>query len=92
MIAALLPLPPKATLAMREHQGHSTESVEGENAGENNNNVMDDYEQHFGPMDEARYESAEWWRRLNRWMSVVGILLIAAVVSETLPQMVMSTD
>ncbi|KAL2020265.1 hypothetical protein VTK56DRAFT_8589 [Thermocarpiscus australiensis] len=32
-------------------------------------------------VDEARYESARWWRNLNRLMSVVGLLIIGAVVA-----------
>jgi len=32
-------------------------------------------------VDETRYESARWWRNLNRVMSVVGLLIIGAVVA-----------
>lgn len=32
-------------------------------------------------MDGARYENARWWRNLNRGMSLLGILILAAVVS-----------
>lgn len=32
-------------------------------------------------IDEARYHSARWWRNLNRGMSVVGILVIGAVIA-----------
>jgi hypothetical protein len=32
------------------------------------------------PIDEAKYENARWWRNLNRIMSVIGALLIAAIV------------
>lgn len=31
--------------------------------------------------DEARYQSACWWRKLNRIFSVVGLLVIAAVIA-----------
>ena len=40
-----------------------------------------DLEKQLGPIDEARYENARWWRNINRILSVVGILLIAAIVS-----------
>ena len=74
MIAALLPLPPAPFLNMQERD-HSTSNLDS------TNDVPNDYARQFGPMDEARYESAKWWRRLNRWMSLVGVLVIAVVVS-----------
>jgi hypothetical protein len=73
MIAALLPLPLSPVLNMRERD-ISTSNLDSSNDPSN------DYIRHFGPMDEARYESAKWWRRLNRWMSLVGLLIIVAIV------------
>jgi hypothetical protein len=73
MIAALLPLPPSPMRGMRERDS-STSNLDS------SNDVPNDYVRQFGPMDEARYESAKWWRRLNRWMSIVGLLIIIAVV------------
>jgi hypothetical protein len=32
-------------------------------------------------LDETRYESARWWRNLNRVMSVVGLLIIGAIIA-----------
>jgi len=32
-------------------------------------------------IDETRYESARWWRNLNRVMSIVGLLIIGAIVA-----------
>lgn len=74
MIAALLPLPPRPVQEMEERDNSTS------NLGLSNDN-FNDYERQFGPMDEARYESARWWRRLNRWMSLVGALIVAAIVS-----------
>lgn len=74
MIAAFLPLPLNPKLDMEERD-NSTSNLDS------SNNVPNDYARQFGPMDEARYESAKWWRYLNRWMSAVGILIIAVVVS-----------
>ena len=34
-----------------------------------------------GAIDENRYENARWWRNVNRIMSLVGLLIIAAIVS-----------
>ncbi|KAL8744646.1 MAG: hypothetical protein Q9190_003129 [Brigantiaea leucoxantha] len=44
-------------------------------------NISTDLEKRFSVVDEARHENARWWRNLNRFMSLVGILIIAAIVS-----------
>lgn len=31
--------------------------------------------------DETRYNSALWWRNLNRGMSIVGLLVIGAAIA-----------
>ncbi|KAI9049471.1 hypothetical protein LZ554_006502 [Drepanopeziza brunnea f. sp. 'monogermtubi'] len=74
MIAAFLPLPPNPELNMRE-QDNSTSNLDEANATPNH------YARQFGPMDERRYESAKWWRNLNRWMSVLGLLIMATIVT-----------
>ena len=40
-----------------------------------------DLEKTLGPIDQARYENARWWRNINRIMSVVGVGIIVAIVS-----------
>ncbi len=40
-----------------------------------------DLENALDPVDEKRYENARWWRSLNQLMSIVGLLIIAAIVS-----------
>lgn len=66
MIAAFLPLPP------------DPEALDSSEEGSDN---ADCGRPIHGPMDERRYQSARWWRRLNRWMSLVGLLIIATIVS-----------
>lgn len=34
----------------------------------------------MSPKDEKRLRSARWWRNLNRWMSILGLIIIALVV------------
>ncbi|KAK3997253.1 hypothetical protein QBC44DRAFT_229982 [Cladorrhinum sp. PSN332] len=65
MIAAVLPLP-----ALYKLEG--TEISQGKKP-----------ETRFQPrlIDEKRYDSARWWRNLNRIMSLVGLLIIGAVVA-----------
>lgn len=38
----------------------------------------------FDALDVARWQKARWWRNLNRAMSVVGVLIVVAVVSLSL--------
>ena len=42
--------------------------------------MVRDLEKGLDPVDERRYENARWWRSLNRLMSIVGMLIIAAIV------------
>ena len=74
MIGALLPLPPDPNLSVRERDRGSSNLADIDEA-------PTDYAREFGPVDEARFESARWWRGLNRWMSFVGVMIIAVVVS-----------
>ena len=39
------------------------------------------FDRDVGAIDEIRYENARWWRNVNRLMSLVGLLIIAAIVS-----------
>ena len=85
MIAALLPLPPHPIRDMSERD-NSRSNLDSSHDRENEHETPNDYTRQFGPMDEARYESAKWWRRLNRYMSFVGVLVLAAIVSPLSPR------
>jgi hypothetical protein len=37
-------------------------------------------ERHHAGVEELRYQNARWWRNLNRWMSIVGVVVIVLVV------------
>lgn len=67
MIAAFFPLPPNPLFKVNQHSDSELD-------------VESDLARHYRPMDEARYENAKWWRRLNRGMSVVGLLILGAIV------------
>jgi len=73
MIAAFLPLPPNPMREMRERDTSTS------NLDSSNDNV-NEYARHIKPMDEARYESARWWRQLNRIMSFIGLMIIGTIV------------
>lgn len=66
MVAAFLPIPPDPTHHKFEKDLESTHPV---------------FRQQQQVFNEKRYESARWWRNLNRIMSVVGLLIIGAVVA-----------
>ena len=46
--------------------------------------IAQDLENRLASMDEAQYENARWWRNLNRLMMIVGVFIIAAIVSQPL--------
>lgn len=71
MIAALLPLPPNPKNGMFETDNTKSQFGGGHPASR--------YHQYLS--DESKYESARWWRNLNRLMSVVGLLIIGAVIA-----------
>jgi hypothetical protein len=77
MIAAFLPLPPNPVLEMRERD-NSTSNLDS------SNDAVNEYARQVRPIDEARYESARWWRQLNRIMSFLGVLIVATIVSVSL--------
>ncbi|CZT52244.1 uncharacterized protein RSE6_13525 [Rhynchosporium secalis] len=78
MIAAFLPLPQQPMRNMSERD-NSRSNLDSSHDREHVGDRPNDYTRQFGPMDEARYESAKWWRRLNRCMSFVGVLVLAAI-------------
>lgn len=69
-IASFLPLPPRPGFS----------SVRAKN-NPNRTQFAEDLEKQLGPIDEARYENARWWRNINRVMSLAGMAIIVAVVS-----------
>jgi hypothetical protein len=73
MIAALLPLPSNPKLEMLERGDNSSRSQFGQS--------NPDHVYQVKLVDETRYESARWWRNLNRVMSAVGLIIIGVVVA-----------
>jgi hypothetical protein len=69
-IAAVLPLPPKPRLSSKEPEKRLSRLE-----------IERDLEKALGVSGEARYENARWWRKLNRGMSVLGVLILAAIIA-----------
>lgn len=72
MIGALLPLPKPSPLAMIQRDSSYSDLGIRTHSHE--------YERHIESVDELRYQNARWWRMLNRCMSVIGLLVLGAVV------------
>ncbi|KAI1478717.1 hypothetical protein F4774DRAFT_150841 [Daldinia eschscholtzii] len=73
MIAAFLPLPPKPTLAMEEGVYSKTRFPTSSEVEPPQGRLV------FA--DDARYQSARWWRNINRFMAVAGLIIVGAVVA-----------
>ena len=71
-VAAFLPLPPRPWVEKKD---------KGRERPGSRASIAQDLEDRLAPVDEAQYENARWWRNLNRMMMVVGIFIIAAIVS-----------
>lgn len=72
MIGAVLPLPKPSPLAMAQRDSSYSDLGIRSHSHE--------FERHIESVDELRYQNARWWRMLNRCMSLVGLLIIGAVV------------
>ncbi|KAI8954601.1 hypothetical protein F4801DRAFT_587404 [Xylaria longipes] len=75
MIAAFLPLPPRPQFDMQELRKSTTQYRMREDSRAELINGR------VAPIDDLRYQSARWWRNLNRYMSIIGLLILGAVVA-----------
>lgn len=73
MVAAFLPIPAKPVIAMVEQPSNNIISSHTDLSPESPDGLR--------TLDEIRYRSARWWRNLNRVMSVVGLLVIGAIIA-----------
>jgi hypothetical protein len=73
MVAAFLPLPPKYAFDMAERD-HSTTQFGIPNS-------PDPMGRQAQALADSRHQSARWWRNVNRLMSVIGLLVIGAIVA-----------
>lgn len=69
-IASVLPLPPKPQFSSKEPERRLSRLE-----------LAQDLEKTLGIAGQARYENARWWRNLNRGMSILGVIILAAIVS-----------
>lgn len=71
MLASFLPLPPEVPADMKE-KTQSTSHLDLEQGGGH-------------PAEKQKgtncYHRAKWWRNLNRYMSIIGVLLVGAAIA-----------
>jgi hypothetical protein len=75
MIAAVLPLPHKPLPQMTMGNHHSTAELGGPIE------TPDIFSGRVDPAEDSNYQSARWWRNVNRLMCIVGLLIIGAIVA-----------
>ncbi|KAI1115034.1 hypothetical protein F5Y14DRAFT_143414 [Nemania sp. NC0429] len=75
MIAAFLPLPPNPQFDMQERNKSTARFRMPDDSG------PEPFHQQVGLIDDSRYQSARWWRNLNRYMSIIGLLILGAIVA-----------
>ena len=80
-VASVLPLPPKPQPNSKEPERRLSRLE-----------LARDLEKTLGFAGEARYENARWWRNLNRGMSVLGLIILIAIVSIRKPCLVVQTN
>ncbi|KAI0480798.1 hypothetical protein GGR56DRAFT_290636 [Xylariaceae sp. FL0804] len=73
MIAAFLPLPRKPDLEMRQRGTSTTQFYVPEEP--------EPLPREVAEIDDKSFQSARWWRNLNRFMSIVGLLVLGAVAA-----------
>ncbi|KAI0194378.1 hypothetical protein EV127DRAFT_478366 [Xylaria flabelliformis] len=73
MIAAFLPLPPKSQFDMQELDKRIAQSRKDSGA--------EPLYRRAAPIDDSLYQSARWWRNLNRYMSIIGLLILGAIAA-----------
>lgn len=70
IIAACIPLPPSPSLEATGHDA-STSDLD----------LRQKPTSHAPSIDETVYSSAQWWRNVNRIMSIIGLLVLGAVAA-----------
>ena len=94
-VAGLLPLPSRPDRAYNIEKSH-WDQVHSEGAGGHDHGYQQNYsygqnrdadpftrlkhEKRIKGSEEVLWQSARWWRTLNRWMSAVGVLVLILVI------------
>ena len=74
MVAALLPLPP-------DPQSEKARAMRDSINDEFMVALPESFRRQLAQAEELRFQSARWWRTLNRLMAVIGLLLLGAIAA-----------
>ncbi len=85
MIAAFLPLPFKPPSTTHRRQSSVGMTISSAPAMPGRLSSAAALEKNLHAIDQERYDSARWWRNLNRVLSLLGLFVISAIVSNILP-------
>jgi len=75
MIAAFLPLPPNPLLETRDAEKGSSQAQLREDS------EPEQFYRRVALIDDSQYQSARWWRNINRLMSFIGLLILGAIIA-----------
>jgi len=82
MVAAFLPLPPDPQGPKLREKGKSPLSgAASDSQSEEFVAMPGAFKRQLAQASERRYQSAKWWRTLNRVMAVLGLLILGAVAA-----------
>ena len=82
MVAAFLPIPPDPKSQKVREKGKSPVSGPASDAHSEEFVAMPGaFKRQLAQAEEKRYQSAKWWRTLNRVMAVFGLLILGAIAA-----------
>lgn len=85
LIGALLPLPPRPETFHDIEKNHWARVHDDGMGGHGHDPEMDILERlkmarHFKGSEEVMWQNVRWWRTLNRWMCIVGVLVLILII------------
>lgn len=81
-IGAMLPLPqrPSRYSDIEKSSHNSRNYTDATNWDEGDILARLRLEKHLKGLEEVKWQNSRWWRRMNRWMSVVGFVVVIIVI------------
>ena len=79
--AAFLPLPPRPTrYSDIEKSPHTSRNYTDANWDEGDIVARLRLEKHLKGLEEVKWQNARWWKRMNKWMCIVGAVVLIVVL------------
>lgn len=82
-IAAFSPLPrrPNAYTDLEKNNAYATASHNNIYSEEGDIVARLRLEKHLRGLEEVKWQNARWWRRMNRWMCFVGLVVLSIIIT-----------